>query len=326
MSKLPDFEAWAVFAKVAETGSFARAAEELGLSKPTVSKALARLETRLGSALFHRTSRRLSLSESGRASLERASRILSEGELVEAEACDQSSIPRGTVRMAAPMSFGIKHLGPALAKFMQAYPEVVLDVSLSDQRADLVTEGFDLALRIGALQDSSLLARRLCAVRVLLVGSPAYFARHGRPVHPRDLADHHGFHYANIPDGWKFSHPVEGEFSIAVPSRLRSNNSDVLQDALLAGEGIALQPEFQTWREVADGRLISVLEDWLPQRSALHVVTPPSSLRPQRVQVLIDFLTAHFVHPPWSSECETVLEAWRAANQSDSSAARLASR
>jgi DNA-binding transcriptional LysR family regulator len=179
---------------------------------------------------------------------------------------------------------------------------VSLDINVSDERVDLVTEGFDLALRIGSLPDSSLLARRLCGVRILLVGAPSYFERFGRPTHPRDLAGHQLAAYAYGPahEGLRFHHPTEGDYSIALPHPVRTNNSDVLMPCLLSGLALAIQPEFLVWRELAEGRLESVLEDWLPQRSALHIVTPPSALRPARVQVLIDFLAAKFTHAPWS--------------------------
>ena len=300
--RLPDLEAWAIFATVAERGSFSGAARELGLSNPTVSKAIARLEARLGFALLSRTSRRLSLTEAGRASLDRATRILSEGEAVEDEAADQSKAPRGLVRISAPLSFGTAYLGGVLPAFLQAYPEITLDVALSDRRVDLVADGYDFALRIASLEDSSLLSRRLCAVRLLLVGAPGYFAAHGRPTHPAELQRHAALAYTGSAERgiWRFTHPQFGEEIVAPPVRIWADNADMLNPVLVAGQGIAVQPEFLVWRELRDGLLEIAMPDWQVKPLGLHLVMPPSPLRPQRVQLLIDHLTRALGNPPWA--------------------------
>lgn len=304
MTTLPDFDAWAVFAKVAARQSFGRAAAELGLSKATVSKAVSRLEARIATPLFHRSTRRLSLTEAGRAAVEDAERILAAGEAAEAAAIAQSGTPRGTVRVAVPMSFGIAHLAPILPDFFAAYPGVALDVHLSDDQVDLIGGGFDLALRIAALADSTLRARRLCQVRRLLVGAPAYLDRVGRPTHPRDLERHVclGYAYLPTPDRWHFVH-VSGEKAVVTPSGLlRANNADALTPSVLAGVGLAIQPEFVIWRDLAAGRLQVVMADWSLPPIALNVVTPPGALRPPRVTALIDFLVQRFSKAPWSAD------------------------
>lgn len=304
MNRLPDLEAWAVFAKVAEAGSFAGAANELGLSKATVSKAVTRLEGRLGERLFHRTSRRLSLTETGRVLSVRAAQILADAEAVEAEGLAQSATPRGRVRLAAPMSFGLEHLAPALPDFLGAYPEISIDLHLSDEIIDLVGGGFDLALRIAVLSDSSMIARRLCQVRRVLVGAPSYFASRGRPSHPRELSGHSCLGYSYLPTGenWQFVGPAGEVCAIDVAGPLRANNADALMPSLHAGIGIAVQPEFVVWRDLREGRLEAVMTDWSAPPIALNVVTPPGGPRASRIAVLIDFLVRRFSAQtaPWA--------------------------
>ena len=306
MKKLPDLEAWAIFAKVAETGSFAGAARELELSQATISKAVSRLEARIGSTLLHRTSRRLSLTGAGAAALERATRILEEGEAVEAEVAEQSASLRGPIRIAAPMSFGIAHLAPLLPAFMRAHPAVELDVQLGDEQVDLVGNRFDLALRIATLAESSLRARRLCSVRILLVGAPAYFQRHGRPTHPRELLDHRALVYTYSRGGttWRFRHTRHGEFSQVMQAPLQANNAEAFTPALLAGLGLALQPEFLVWPALQSGELETVMDDWRVEPVALHIVTPPGRRRPARVQSLIDYLARSLADQPWARDVD----------------------
>jgi DNA-binding transcriptional LysR family regulator len=294
--KLPDFEAWAVFASVVEHRSFSGAAAALGVSKATVSKAITRLEGRLGTTLFHRTSRRLTLTESGRVLSENAQRILAEGQGAEEAARESASAPEGLVRVAAPLTFGTTRVAPVIAEFLAAYPGIKIDLRLSDARVDIVAEGFDIALRIADLPDSSLRARRLGAVPTHVIGSPAYFEKHGRPRHPADLATHACFGYTNAPnpDVWRFRRAGGEEAVVRIDGPLLTDNGDAMLPALRAGLGISRLPEFLVGADMEAGLLVPVLEDWSASPVALHLLTPPGTLRPARVEALIDFLTVRF--------------------------------
>ena len=292
MPKLPDFEGLAVFAKVAELRSFALAAKELELSKATVSKAVARLEKKLGARLLNRTSRRLALTDAGHRMLDRAGRILAEGEAAESEAHAQSATPRGLVRLAVPMSFGLREVAPLIPQFLAIYPEVSVDLHLSDAVVDLIGAGFDAALRIAALPDSSLRARRLRDMRRYLVGAPSYLKRHGRPAHPRDLMRHACLCYAYLPtaDVWRFVNAAGEEVQVRPSGPLRANNADALTPALFAGLGLAVQPDFVIGDAVARGRLEVVMPEWSAPPIALHLVMPPGGPRPARVVAIAEFL------------------------------------
>lgn len=293
MSKLPDFEALAIFAKVVEMQSFAAAATELTLSKATVSKAVSRLEERLGARLFNRTSRRLALTDAGRTLAIKAAQLLVDGEALENEALAQSSTPRGLVRLAAPMTYGTGTLAPLLPEFLARYPDVSIDLSLSDATVDLIGEGFDAAIRIASLPDSSLIARRLCSVQRHVVAAPSYFARYGRPTHPSELADHKcfGYTYLSTPGVWHFSNAAGEVVSVRPSGPLHVNNGEAVMPALIAGLGIGGLPDFIVDDAIARGELETVLDDWSQTLSGVYLVTPPGGPRPARVEVLLAFLT-----------------------------------
>ena len=291
MAKLPDFEGLAIFAKVVEVRSFAGAAAELKLSKATISKAVSRIEARLGARLINRTSRRLALTDAGRQLAARAAHILAEGEAAEDDAIAQATMPRGLMRLAAPMSFGLLHVAPLLPEFLAVYPEVSVDLHLSDAMVDLIGEGFDAAIRIAVLPDSSLVARRLCDMARYLVGSPAYLNKHGRPRHPLHLAQHRCLAYSHTmtAETWRFT--KDGKSATVRPSGpLRVNNGDAMMPALIAGTGLGILPEFILRDALATGRLERLLPDWALPLGAVYWVTPPGGPRPKRVEVLADFL------------------------------------
>jgi len=293
MSKIPDLEAWAIFARVTELRSFSAAAEELGLSNATVSKAITRLEQRLGVTLFHRTTRTLSLTPSGQSLAGRAAALLSDAEAAEECAREEATGPRGLVRIAVPMSFGVSHVAPILPDLLAQCPGLSIDLNLSDERIDLIESGIDVALRIGALADSSLKARRLADIPTMLVAAPSYLAARGEPRTPEDLSGHACFAYSNLDRSDRIRMVAKDGREATVQPRgpLITNNGEAMLPALIAGHGLALLPEFILKKDFEAGRLAHVLPDWAGPPIALHLVMPSSGPRPARVSAVIDFFS-----------------------------------
>ena len=289
--RLPDFEAWAIFAQVVEHRSFSGAADAIGVSKATVSKAITRLEAHLNQSLFHRTSRRLTLTESGKGLAEYAARILGEAQAAEEAARDAATAPAGLVRMTAPMTLGLLLVAPLIAEFLAAHPGIEVDLNLTDGKVDIVAEGYDIALRIADLPDSSLRARRLGPIEVHIVASPAYLAQYGRPTHPAQLGERPCLAYTNVTGPWRFHGPDGSEAALRPDGPLRANSGDALLPALRAGLGIGVLPDFIVGPDLASGALEAILTDWSIAPVALHLLTPPSNLRPARVETLITFLS-----------------------------------
>ncbi|QQV76059.1 LysR family transcriptional regulator [Sphingomonas aliaeris] len=288
--RLPDFEAWAIFAQVVEHRSFSGAADAIGVSKATVSKAITRLEAHLNQSLFHRTSRRLTLTESGKGLAEYAARILGEAQAAEEAARDAATAPTGLVRLTAPMTIGLVQVAPLVAEFLTANPGIEIDLHLTDGKVDIVAEGFDIALRIADLPDSSLRARRIGPISMHIVASPAYLAQHGRPTHPAQLGERPCFAYTNVTGPWRFHGPDGGEAALRPAGPLRANSGDALLPALRAGLGIGVLPDFIVGPDLESGMLEPILTNWSMVPIALHLLTPPSNLRPARVEALIAFL------------------------------------
>ncbi len=288
---LPDYEGWACFVAVADAGSFTGAAAALGLSKASVSKAVTRLEASLGITLLHRSSRVVAVSTAGAGLLDEARAMVAAATAATEAARGDRVDLAGPIRLAAPMSFGIKVLGPPLAAFLETHPAVEIEVLLNDARNDLVAEGIDLALRIASLDDSTLLARTIAPVAASVIASPDYLARRGTPRHPLELARHRLVGYGHRERAAPLRFHRDKEEAVVVPAGpLFVNNGDVAVPWLVAGGGIAILPDFIVEDELAAGSLVRILTDWSLPQTHLHLLSPPSRLRPARVRALSDYL------------------------------------
>ena len=298
MDRLAAIEA---FVRVAETQSFSDAARLLGTSKSAVSRAVSGLEATLGARLLHRTTRALTLTEVGRGYLERANRILADLAEADSAVSQLQSAPRGRLRVNAPMSFGFLHLAPLLPALLARYPELAVDITMNDRFVDLVDEGFDVAVRIGTLADSSLISRRLAPIRRVLCATPGYLAAHGVPVLPDDLRAHQCLCNSNLPAGreWRFTAPDGRSLPVEVSGRLSANNGDALRVAALAGLGLVNLPSFIVGGDLQAGTLVSVLAPFIRQDLALHAVYPHARHLSPKVRAFVDFLAESFGPSPY---------------------------
>lgn len=291
----------AVFVAVVDAGSFSGAARALGVSKSHVSKRVAALEDHLGARLLNRTTRRLAATDLGRAFYERSARALADLRAAERAVTDQMDRPTGLLRVSAPVSFGVRFLSSAIADFLTTCPDLKIELSLNDRLVDLIDDGFDLVVRIGALADSSHIARRLAPLRAYVVASPGYLEANGHPQHPDELRNHRCLRYTLLRTGpqWHFRRGEELR-SVPVDGPLLSNNGDVLLEATLAGVGIIQMPEFFAARAIHDGRLVPLFEDWDQPDLAVWALYPHSRHLSPKVRAFVDFMVDRFKPvPPW---------------------------
>lgn len=289
------------FVKVVELGSFTRAAEALGQSRTMATMHVARLEEGLGVRLLNRTTRRLSLTEPGTAYYERCAALLGEIETLEQSLEAMTERPRGVVKLSAPVSFGARHLAPALADYLAQCPEVRLDANLNDRTVDLVEEGYDLAIRISRMPDSSLVARRIATTRMRVVAAPAYLERHGTPSKPRELAGHEclGYAYSGTGGVWSFDGP-DGREDIRVRAETVANNGDLLSALAARGHGIVLMPDFMAPEYLGNGSLVELLPGYDAGVLGIFAVYPSRKYLSAKVRTMVDFLVGHFgSRPRW---------------------------
>jgi DNA-binding transcriptional LysR family regulator len=299
MDKFANIEA---LVAVVEAGSFNAAGKRLGVAKSRVSRRISQLENRLGSRLLHRTTRRLTLTEAGRNFYQRAVQILAELDEAEQSVAAENTELRGAIKLAAPLTFGLRHLSGAITDFLDTHPAIELNLDLNDRNINLIEEGFDLAVRIGELQDSTLVVRRLGISRAITCASRAYLERYGEPAQPNDLHRHIGLQYSNLGyrQHWQYETP-KGETVFAQPQiRIRANNGEALACAAIAGLGITTGPTFILGSYLREGSLVSILRDYRRPVVGIYALYPPGRMLPRRIRVFSDFLAERFgEHPYW---------------------------
>jgi DNA-binding transcriptional LysR family regulator len=303
---MQDLNDMITFARVVDAKSFSEAARRLGMSKSRVSKSIAKLERSLGAKLLNRSTRSLSLTEVGALFYQHCRRVADEVAAAEEAVGQLHSEPRGVLRLTAPVAFGTLHIAPALPSFLARYPDLAMDVTITDRMIDLVDEGYDVAVRLGRVIDPSLVAVKLAPVRRVVCATPEYFKRRGIPDSPDELANHNCLYYTHVagPGEWRLK-GVDGEITIPVRGDLRINDDEALSQAVLGGLGVALLPTFLIGKELQSGRLQAVLSDYVPLERYIFAVRLQNANPPAKVRAFIDFLRARFGSEPYWDKAET---------------------
>ncbi|MEQ8289884.1 MAG: LysR family transcriptional regulator [Gammaproteobacteria bacterium] len=289
-----------VFIRVVEAGGISKAAEQLGMAKSAVSRRLVELETRLGVKLLNRTTRTSSLTEAGEHYYERSVRIADDVSELNALTMDANVALAGNINLAAPLSFGISHLSSAIDQFVTEHPGIHINIDFSDRKVDLVEEGLDLAFRIARLEDSSLVARRICPIRVMICASPAYLDKHGEPKTLQELQQHQLLHY-NMTGSrhWLLVDKEGKQHKIKVNHRIEANNGEFLKHMAIAGHGIVATPTFISWQALEQRQLVPVMKDYQPLPVNAYAVYPGNRYLSQRLRKFIDFLAERFGDNPY---------------------------
>ena len=297
------FAALTVYARVVECGSFARAADRLSMSTSAVSRHVAELEAHLGARLLNRTTRRLSLTESGRIFHERCVQLLADLTEAEEEVNAAAAVPRGTLRLTSSITFGVRHLAPAIADFGARHPDVAFDVELSDRAVDIVEEGMDLAIRIGGIGSQALIARQLAATQLVLCAAPGYLERRGVPRQPEDLTAHSCLTYEYLAAGavWQFRDRGGAERAVRIAGAAHANNGSLLCALAVAGMGVLLEPDFIVAAEIRAGRLVTLLPEFRPPTSTIYAAYPSRRHLSAKVRLFVDALAERFAgRPEWA--------------------------
>jgi DNA-binding transcriptional LysR family regulator len=296
------FEEMRAFVAVVDRGSFVAAADAIQSSKSAVSRMVGELESRLGVRLLHRTTRRLSLTEEGQVFHARCQEVLGQLEEAESEVTARAGEAVGRLKVSAPVTFGLTHLASQWPKFLARHPRVTLEVTLSDRFVDLVDEGFDAAVRIARLPNSSLVSRKLASTRLTLCASPAYLAAHGTPARLADLSGHSVIDHSSqvAGDQWQFDGP-EGAQTVKVNPRMLTNSGDSCCEAAVQGLGIVLQPSFLLTRHLATGALVELLPDYRSYALGIHLVYPSRQHLSPKVRALVDHMVEAFREPDWAA-------------------------